>query len=270
FSILCLAPSMVKSIVDRFDKEDRIVLKPHSSDRRSKLNSKHRIFLKTQMEINPSITINELHQNLLERFSDLQVSRSTVGRNIKNKVGFTLKKLVLVNKRQNISNTIVKRKEYVQNISQQRINLYHDVIYIDESGFNFHLSYSRGHAPRGQRAIKEVLKQRGKNVTIIAAMDGNGIVKVTPRLGLTTGFIFTKFLRKLVKSLPPNRRKIFIVDNAKIHQAKQVKNFIATTLHELLFLPAYSSFLNPIKKVFSKVKNLVARHHLENNETILS
>ncbi|CAG8782604.1 27714_t:CDS:1, partial [Dentiscutata erythropus] len=72
FQCLHLAPSMVKSIVDHFDKEDRIVFKPCGGDRRSKLNSEHRIFLKTQMEINPSITINELHQNLLERFSDLQ------------------------------------------------------------------------------------------------------------------------------------------------------------------------------------------------------
>ncbi|CAG8807786.1 7186_t:CDS:1, partial [Dentiscutata erythropus] len=132
----------------------------------------------------------------------------------------------LVNEKRNVLNTIVKRKEYVQNIFQQRINLYHDVIYIDESGFNLHLSHLRERAPCRQRAIKEVFKQRGKNITIIAAMDGNGIVKVTPRLGSTTGFIFTKFLRKLVKSLSPNRRKIFIVNNAKIHQAKQVKNLL--------------------------------------------
>ncbi|CAG8775315.1 22929_t:CDS:2, partial [Dentiscutata erythropus] len=128
---LRLASSMVKSIVNRFDEEDQIVLKPRGGDRRSKLNSEHRIFLKTQMEINPSIMINELHQNLLERFSDLQ----------------------------------------------QRINLYHDIIYIDESGFNLHLLHSRERAPREQRAIKEVPKQHGKNITIIAAIDGNGIVK---------------------------------------------------------------------------------------------
>ncbi|CAG8799064.1 20457_t:CDS:1, partial [Dentiscutata erythropus] len=102
--------------------------------------------------------------------------------------------LILVNERQNVSNTIVKRKEYVQNNSQQRINLYHDVIYIDESGFNLYLSHSQERAPRRQRAIKEVPKQHGKNITIIAAIDGNSIVKVTPQLGSTTRFIFTKFL----------------------------------------------------------------------------
>ncbi|CAG8818332.1 20226_t:CDS:1, partial [Dentiscutata erythropus] len=71
----------------------------------------------------------------------------------------------------------------------------------------------------------------------------------------------------LISSLPPNNGKIFIMDNASIH--KQVKQIIKKTPHEVIFLPTYSPFLNPIEIVFSKMKNLVAKHLLDSQETIL-
>ncbi|CAG8454283.1 11651_t:CDS:2, partial [Scutellospora calospora] len=191
---------------------NRITFKARGGDRRLKLNDDHRLFLRRQMEINPSITINELYQKLIEQFN-LQVIRSTVGQNIK-KLGFTLKRLVPINESQNIDTTIVQRKEYVDNIFQENIDMYNDVIYINECGFNLHLTHSRGHASSRKSAIKEVVKQRSKNITIIAAIDGNSIIKVSSNL-------------------------------------------------------AYSPFLNPIEKAFSKVKNLVARHYLTDRETIL-
>ncbi|CAG8606286.1 8289_t:CDS:2, partial [Scutellospora calospora] len=63
--------------------------------------------------------------------------------------------------------TIVQRKEYVDNIFQENIDMYNDVIYINKSGFNLHLTHSQGHASSGKPAIKEIVKQYGKNITII-------------------------------------------------------------------------------------------------------
>ncbi|CAG8462199.1 493_t:CDS:2 [Dentiscutata heterogama] len=100
-----------------------------------------------------------------------------------------------------------------------------------------------GHVPWGKLAVKEVATQRGKNITIIAAMSGNGIIKTSYRLGSTTS------------------------NNASIY--KQVKQIIKKTPHEVIFLPTYLPFLNPIEMVFSKVKNLVAKHPLDSQEKIL-
>ncbi|CAG8810069.1 11999_t:CDS:2, partial [Dentiscutata erythropus] len=131
-----LAPSTIQSIVKIFNEDDRIVLKPRGGNKRLLLNDMHRFFLKELMEINPTITINELHQNLIERFPDLEVSRLIVTRNIV-KLGFTLKKLVPVVVKRNQDTTIVQWKEV--------------------------------HAQR-KPAVKEEATQRGKNITIIAAM----------------------------------------------------------------------------------------------------
>ncbi|CAG8804115.1 27556_t:CDS:2, partial [Dentiscutata erythropus] len=110
-------------------------------------------------------------------------------------------KLVPVVVKWNQDTTIVQWKEYVERISRENINMFNDVIYIDESDFNLHLCHSRGCAPRGKPAIKEVATQRGKNITIIAAMSGNEIIKTSCCLSSTTEIVFSK-VKNLVAKHP--------------------------------------------------------------------
>ena len=51
--------------------------------------------------------------------------------------------------------------------------------------------------------------------------------------------------------------KYLFLDNARIHHACVVKEYIANTTNQLLFNAPYSPEFNPIELVFSKVKNLV-------------
>ncbi|CAG8641445.1 22515_t:CDS:2 [Cetraspora pellucida] len=92
-------------------------------------------------------------------------------------------------------------------------------------------------------AIHKVVNNRGKNISVIAAINKNGVL---------------------------HYKSILAMDNISFHRSDVVKETVANTTHQLLYLPAYSSFLNPIENCFLKLKDSVARNHLRGRETILS
>jgi len=61
----------------------------------------------------------------------------------------------------------------------------------------------------------------------------------------------------LIPTLRPGA--IVILDNLQSHQAKAVPEAIRAVGAILLFLPAYSSDLNPIEQVFAKLKHLMRK-----------
>ncbi|KJE93547.1 hypothetical protein CAOG_009762 [Capsaspora owczarzaki ATCC 30864] len=71
-------------------------------------------------------------------------------------------------------------------------------------------------------------------------------------------------------SFPQNKRyKAWIVlDNCRIHKTEQVREFFAERGYCMVFLPAYSSFLNPIEYVFNTVKADFKKHSLETGESV--
>ena len=58
-------------------------------------------------------------------------------------------------------------KWYVQTINGEHLP---ELIYVDESGSNLWICRTRGLAARGQRAVREVGGQRGRNFTTILAV----------------------------------------------------------------------------------------------------
>ncbi|CAG8719094.1 12064_t:CDS:2, partial [Racocetra fulgida] len=227
-----LAPSTVDTIVKRFDQEDRIALKPRGGDKRSILNEQHKEFLKEAIEAEPWITICDLTQKF----------DRTVSRYVK-EIGFTLKRLTVIPEGRNTDKTIHERKQYVKKIYDENINIYKDIVYIDETGFNLHLSATRGRAYRGQPAIRKVASNRGKKISIIAAINENGIL---------------------------HYKSILAMDNIKFYKSNIVKKAVENTTHKILYLPSYSPFLNPIENCFSKIKNNVSRKHLRDQKSILN
>lgn len=61
----------------------------------------------------------------------------------------------------------------------------------------------------------------------------------------------------LLPSLKPNN--VVIMDNAKFHKPKEIRELIESANCFLLYLPPYSPDLNPIEKFWAKLKNKVKR-----------
>jgi transposase len=55
------------------------------------------------------------------------------------------------------------------------------------------------------------------------------------------------------------RDDIVVMDNLSSHKGKQVRDAIRSVGAHRIFLPAYSSDLNPIEQVFSKLKALLRK-----------
>ena len=71
--------------------------------------------------------------------------------------------------------------------------------------------------------------------------------------GAMTGDLFVAYVEQiLVPSLQPG--DIVVMDNLGAHKGPEVERLIRAAGAELRFLPAYSPDLNPIEKMFSKLK----------------
>lgn len=79
-----------------------------------------------------------------------------------------------------------------------------------------------------------------------------------PKKG-TTGSNFSQFIEEVLTSneVSDLRYKYLVMDNASIHNTTEVKFWIAERGHQLLFLPPYSPFLNPIEEFWAKLKDVV-------------
>lgn len=99
-------------------------------------------------------------------------------------------------------------------------------------------------------------RNRGKNTSLVAALNVTGISAALTIEGAIDGPVFEVFVRDvLVPSLQPGQRVIW--DNLSVHRNAAVRQLIADAGCTLHPLPAYSPDFNPIELAFSKLKTLL-------------
>jgi transposase len=85
-------------------------------------------------------------------------------------------------------------------------------------------------------------------------LDGSTTTMAIP--GATDTDVFRAYVSEvLCPALRPG--DVVIMDNLRPHKSEPTLELIAATGAELLFLPPYSPDLNPIEKMWSKVKSLL-------------
>jgi transposase len=62
-------------------------------------------------------------------------------------------------------------------------------------------------------------------------------------------------MKKVVSKL--TNKKYILMDNARIHHSKIVKEYMKTIEHEIIYNVPYSPENNPIELVFSKFKSII-------------
>src|SRR5205085_5417500 len=101
-------------------------------------------------------------------------------------------------------------------------------------------------APRGQRVIGRVPRNRGRGVTVIASLSLGGIGPVLTLDGGTSHADFARYLDEvLLPTVPPGTT--IIVDNLSAHRPTAVRERVAAAGCTLRYLPAYSPDFNPIE-----------------------
>lgn len=127
------------------------------------------------------------------------------------------------------------------------------LIFVDETGSNLAMTRRYGRAKRGQRVAGQVPRNPGPNVTLLAALDREGLLGELTITGAVDGDAFEAYVtRILVPQLRPG--DIVLWDNLSAHKRKRTRIWVEAAGAEVRFLPPYSPDFNPIELAFSKVK----------------
>ena len=125
-----------------------------------------------------------------------------------------------------------------------------DLVFLDESGCNTDMTRRYAYSLGGSRAIDSAPLSKPKNTTILSSIQ---TLRYTAFSGGTTVERFKRYLE--IDLLPHlNDNSVLIMDNMKSHYAKAVKNLLDSSGVRYIYLPPYSPDLNPIEKLWSKVK----------------
>lgn len=225
---------------------------------------------------NTGITIKEI-KNLVHERAGIRLSVGSVA-NCLSKLKITLKKASIVHDRVNSESTLRARAIYFQDFAANAPGESFKCIFIDESGFNYHMRRTLARSRSGTRAYVHTPVLRGRVESLIIAASGQKIIhsKLISD-GTCNGEKFFAFMQELLNILDLNATYSgawIIMDNARIHHTQNLRNLIYSSNYLLKFLSPYSYMLNPVELIFSKIKinvrNRMNSLHLDNQEINIS
>ena len=152
----------------------------------------------------------------------------------------------------------IKRKTWIENIAGAKPE---HQIYLDESGINTNLTRHYAHAVHGKRAIDAAPINTPAGTTVLSSIRLNDSLVYTTYQGGTTAQRFREYMKEqLIPSL--EKDDVVIMDNMHSHHAKIVTELLDKSGISYLYLPPYSPDLNPIEKMWSKMKSILRKRKI--------
>jgi transposase len=132
------------------------------------------------------------------------------------------------------------------------------LVFLDESGFSLALYRLYGWAPKGERLVEAVPACRGRNLSVLGAIDSVGMLCTTAKEGAMRRIDVERFLEEdLLPRLLPG--SVLVLDNARIHRGGRIEAIVTAAGCSVLYLPPYSPDFNPIELAWGWIKALVRR-----------
>jgi len=152
-------------------------------------------------------------------------------------------------------------REQVKSLSPEQL------VFLDEAAATTTMTRSCGRAPQGQRVVDAVPQGHWCVTTMIGAIGLNGVRAGVMFDGATDTLAFSTFVDDvLTPRLQPG--DVVVMDNLSSHKAFCIREAIERVGAQVLFLPPYSPDLNPIEKMWSKVKGLLRSAAQRTKETL--
>ena len=124
-----------------------------------------------------------------------------------------------------------------------------------------------GRAPKGRRCIASAPLGDWETTTFVGALRHYELTAPMLTDGPMDGEVFLAYVREfLCPTLQPG--DIVILDNLSSHKVAGVREAIAAAGATLRYLPPYSPDLNPIEKLFAKLKALLRKAAMRTTETL--
>ncbi len=143
------------------------------------------------------------------------------------------------------------------------------LVFLDESGVNVDMVRRYGRGKGGQRVVDHAPLNTPTSTTILSSIRLDGEMAFTTFQGGTTGDKFLTYLKDvLIPTLHPG--DIVVMDNLRTHHIQAVGELLRGVGAEVLYLPPYSPDLNPIEKLWSKVKAILRKFRVRTLDALES
>jgi transposase len=127
----------------------------------------------------------------------------------------------------------------------------HDIVYIDET--SFHLWQQPGRCWLKRDMALTLPTTRGRSITVIGALsEERGLFHCELITETNTAQTFSRFIAGLKQKC--RRPTMLVMDNLSVHKARSVMQLYDERF-QVMFLPTYSSVLNPIERVWNLMKH---------------
>lgn len=143
------------------------------------------------------------------------------------------------------------------------------LLFIDESGAKTNMTRLYGRGRRGVRVYDDVPLGRWETTTMIAAVGRNGPQAPWVLEGAMDGEAFSIWAEHV---LAPTLQAsdIVVMDNLSVHNNPAALAAITVTGARVWHLPPYSHDLNPIEKMWSKIKAFLRKAKAREPELLYS
>ena len=149
----------------------------------------------------------------------------------------------------------MKLKRWLWQKTQEAMSL-EKLVFIDESGAKTNMTRLYGRAKAGQRVVDDVPAGHWCTTTMISSVRLDGSTACMVVDGATNKEVFLAYVQYiLLPTLKPG--DIVVLDNLSAHKNQETRDLIESVGAELWFLPPYSPDLNPIEKMWSKIKAIL-------------
>jgi transposase len=141
-------------------------------------------------------------------------------------------------------------KEFQNSVDPSRL------VFLDESGLKTSLTRLYGRAYQGARCHDATPCGNWETVTILSSIRLNGTTESILFEGAVDRKMFDGYIKEILgPQLQPG--DIVIMDNLNAHKSEIVLEVVQSYHAMVKFLPAYSPDLNPIEKMWSKLKQIL-------------
>ena len=118
-----------------------------------------------------------------------------------------------------------------------------------------------GRSPCGQRAYAKVPFGTWKRLSVLSALDSEGVLATMSIQAATDGATFAAYLDQVL--LPVLREHkpdaVLVMDNLRPHKTPEVQAVLDQSGFAYRYLPAYSPDLSPIEPAWAKMKSYLRR-----------
>lgn len=252
-----------EGVVRRYRKlaeKDALEPKPPAGGSRSKLTDKDRKRLLKEVDKHPDATLSELIDAC-----GLTVSTSTVCRELK-KLDRPRKRKVPRAAEQQEPEVQARRDAWAEMTETMD---YESLIFVDETSIATNMTKTYGRAPAGDPVYTDTPHRNYKTLTVLSGMrlDGSDVLPTSVYSGGTTTDRMVEYINgPLSEVLHPG--DVVVADNLAAHKANRVAEALGEQNAEIWFLPPYSPDLNPIERMFSKIKGHLKKAKAKTVETL--